>query len=254
MTGCGVISFSACSSTFTTLPRVVDFLFFLAPYPTTTTSLSVCLFSFMAMSIVRLVSTRISTGSYPIYSAVNRFLSSFLTNENSPFIFVMVPIFVPLYVTLAPISGSPFSSVTLPLIMLFWGRIVATLAIFIFLSDSDSKVSIVATTSCNAAVSSETSSIIGTAATGAPCGCEVVWILAIISFLSACLAVISEIGVESVFTFVVANAISFCGVAGTVGVAGIAGVGGAAGSANFVETLSSAMNTSSVMLFFRNRK
>ncbi len=37
----------------------------------------------------------------------------------SPFIFVMVPIFVPLYVTLAPISGSPFSSVTLPLIMFF---------------------------------------------------------------------------------------------------------------------------------------
>ena len=84
-----------------------------------TTCNGFCLFSFMAMSIVRLVSIRISTGLYPIYSAVNRFLSSFLTNENSPFIFVMVPIFVPLYVTLAPISGSPFSSVTLPLIMFF---------------------------------------------------------------------------------------------------------------------------------------
>ena len=78
---------------------------------------------------------------------------------------------------------------------------------------------------------------------------------------AACLAVISETGVESseagvesVFTFAVANAISFCGVAGTVGVAGIAGVGGIAGSANLEETLSLAMNTSSVILFFRNRK
>ena len=63
-----------------------------------------------------------------------------------------------------------------------------------------------------------------------------------------------EAGVESVFTFAVANAISFCGVAGTVGVAGMAGVGGIAGSANLEETLSLAMNTSSVILFFRNRK
>ena len=47
------------------------------------------------------------------------FLDTIKLNLFASEIFVMVPIFVPLYVTLAPISGSPFSSVTLPLIMFF---------------------------------------------------------------------------------------------------------------------------------------
>ena len=84
-------------------------LFSCAVSPTTThISCRACLFSFMQWA---------SSGWYLSVSLpdwqtmlsiyhVNRFLSSFLTNENSPFIFVDGSIFVPLYVTLAPIGGS----------------------------------------------------------------------------------------------------------------------------------------------------
>ena len=102
------------------------------------------------MSIVRLVSTGTSTGSYPIYCAVNCLFSAFLSNENSPFTSVTVPIFVPLYITLAPISGSPFGSVTFPLIISLVG-ITAILAILIFLADSGSEAPVVIITSSSVA-------------------------------------------------------------------------------------------------------
>ena len=97
--------------------------------------------------------------------------------------------------------------------------IVTTLAILIFLSEADSEVFIVAATSCNSAVCSKASSIIGSITADA-----------LISFLSA------------------------RGVTGAAGVAGFVGVAGVVASGNFAGTDSSAINTSSVMLFFRNRK
>ena len=43
-----------------------------------------------------------------------------LERENLPFKSVIVPLVVPLTNTLAPITGSPVKSVTVPEIVLFW--------------------------------------------------------------------------------------------------------------------------------------
>ena len=148
MTGCGVISFFACSLTVTTFPAVVDFLFFLATIlpqnnmikgrvtdgkgepligaSVTYKGTNIGTITNMngEFSLVKKDDKKRLTAEYIGYDPVEIRVDTSRTmliamNENSPFIFVMVPIFVPLYVTLAPISGSPFSSVTLPLIMFF---------------------------------------------------------------------------------------------------------------------------------------
>ena len=168
--------------------------------------------------------------------AVSCLLPFSFFNMNSPLRSVTVPIFVPVYATLAPMIGSPFFFFFFPFIRFRLG--VAALAAFNWWT-SESEVSVSATilSSC-ISVRPTVSSITGVIATGALWVFGIDLLLATISFLSVGVAVTSW--VESCFILVSAkDEISSFGLIGS----------------NTAEGISSlAMNTSSVILFLRNRK
>ena len=118
---CVALVTGACEMTseLTDATAPVKSFFLTVPYPTTTISSNVCVSSCNVIFKILLLpfSILISCDVYPM-KLISKILFSFTSNANFPSMSVIVPLVVPFSTTFAPIIGSPFLSITVPVICL----------------------------------------------------------------------------------------------------------------------------------------
>ena len=112
------------SSAFITEAEPVKASFLAVPYATTITSSIACVSSFITTFTRVFPATAIRWGSYPM-NVTERVPSAGAESEYWPAALVVVPIEVPSTMTVAPATGFPFASETVPETCLFWANAYA---------------------------------------------------------------------------------------------------------------------------------
>ena len=109
----------AISSAFTTVAEPVKASLVVVPNATTITSSIACAFSFSVTATLVCPAIAMVSVSYPMNETTS-FPFAGAASEKVPFVPVVVPICWPSTMTVAPATGAPAASVTVPETCLFW--------------------------------------------------------------------------------------------------------------------------------------